>query len=87
MPVESGLLELCRCPNNGSALRLMSDDALSELNGAILVGKVSTVAGDVIDKPLSEALVREDGQRVYRVLGDEGIPVLIEAEAIVWPVS
>ncbi len=58
----------------------MKKDKLEKINAAIVADEVSTHDGVRLTEPLSEALVTDDGKRIYPV--DDGIPVLLESESI-----
>lgn len=62
---EETLLALLRCPLSGQPLRLASDEETRSFPAL---------------KPGQGAVIRQDGQVVYRV--ENGIPVLIPEEAI-----
>jgi uncharacterized protein YbaR (Trm112 family) len=53
---------------------------LEKINRAIDAGKISTHEGVRVSAPLAEALVTDDGKRIYPV--NDGIPVLLEGESI-----
>ncbi|MCQ2060678.1 MAG: hypothetical protein MJY47_03720 [Fibrobacter sp.] len=64
----------------------MADDAmLSKVNQAIAKGCVKNASGEKISEVLEEALVVEDGSRLYIIR--EGIPVLLSDEAILLPLE
>lgn len=64
----------------------MADDAmLSSVNQAIAKGSVKNASGEKISEVLEEALVVEDGSRLYAIRG--GIPVLLSDEAILLPLE
>ena len=58
----------------------MKKDRLAQLNEAIVAGKVKTLDGVPLEAPLEEALVTDDGKRLYPV--NDGIPVLLEGESV-----
>ena len=58
----------------------MKKDKLDKINQAIEAGRISTHEGARVSEPLAEALVTDDGKRVYPV--NDGIPVLLEGESI-----
>jgi len=80
MPITSDLLEILVCPETRQPLRVATDDLLTRLNQQIAEKKLRNRGGQSVAKPISEALVREDGRVVYIV--DDGIPVMLVEESI-----
>jgi uncharacterized protein YbaR (Trm112 family) len=78
--MDKRLLTILRCPVSHKGLSLMKKDKLAKINAKIEAGELINHEGVAIAKPLSEALVTDDGKRVYPV--DDGIPVLLEDESI-----
>lgn len=78
--MDKRLLTILRCPVTHKGLSLLKKDKLESVNAAITAGELETLDGVKLAEPLTEALVTDDGKRVYPV--DEGIPVLLEGEAI-----
>ena len=78
--MDKRLLTILRCPVTHKGLSLLRKDKLEKINAAIADGKVETHEGKPLDTPLAEALVTDDGKRVYPVA--DGIPVLLEGESI-----
>jgi len=78
--MDKRLLTILRCPVTHKGLSLMKKDKLESVNAAITAGELETLDGAKLSEPLAEALVTDDGKRVYPV--DEGIPVLLEGESI-----
>lgn len=78
--MDKRLLTILRCPVSHKGLSLLKKDKLDSVNAAIAAGELETLDGVRLSEPLAEALVTDDGKRVYPV--DEGIPVLLEGEAI-----
>lgn len=78
--LDSKLLDILCCPETRGALKMATADCLAALNNSISAGTLKNVAGESVSEPLTEALVTEDGSRVYPVR--EGIPVLLSDEAI-----
>ena len=61
-------------------LSALKKDQLQRLNAAIEAGTLTNREGKQPTQPLTEALVTDDGKRVYPVV--DGIPVLLEGESI-----
>lgn len=78
--LDSKLLDIICCPETRTPLKLADAERLASLNSSIAAGSLKNAAGEVITEPLTEALVNENGSRVYPVR--EGIPVLLSDEAI-----
>lgn len=80
MPVDGKLLEILCCPVSKVPLKFLTEKKLEKLNAAIAAGEALYIGGDKVEKPLSEALVTEDGKVIYAV--NDGIPVLLEEQGI-----
>lgn len=78
--MDKRLLTILRCPVTHKGLSVLKKDKLEKLNAAIAAGSVTTHDGVRLVEPLSEALVTDDGKRLYPV--NDGIPVLLEGESI-----
>jgi uncharacterized protein YbaR (Trm112 family) len=78
--MDKRLLTILRCPVTHKGLSLLKKDKLAKLNEAIAAGKVKTLDGEPLEGPLAEALVTDDGKRMYPV--NDGIPVLLESESV-----
>lgn len=78
--MDKRLLDILRCPVTQKGLSIAKKDELERVNAAIASGTIVNADGAAVDAPLSEALVTDDGKRLYPV--DDGIPVLLEDEAI-----
>ena len=78
--MDKRLLTILRCPVTHKGLSVLKRDELAKLNEAIAAGKVKTLDGVPLEAPLAEALVTDDGKRLYPV--NEGIPVLLESESV-----
>lgn len=80
MPIDSKLLEILCCPVTKIPVKMLPKPKLSALNDRIAKGEVKRVSGDVVETPLSEALVTENNTTIYPI--DDGIPVMLEDEGI-----
>ena len=78
--MDKRLLTILRCPISHKGLSVLKKDKLLKVNTAIGDGAVTNHDGARIEEPLSEALVTDDGKRIYPVA--DGIPVLLEGESI-----
>ncbi len=78
--MDKRLLTILRCPVSHKGLTVMKKDQLQKVNDAIGAGGLVNHEGAQVSEPLSEALVTDDGKRVYPVT--DGIPVLLEGESI-----
>ncbi len=71
---------LC-CPVGRSALRVMTESELAELNAAAARSRARYAGGAAVAEPLQAGLVTADGASFYRV--QDGVPVLLPQERIV----
>jgi len=78
--MDKRLLTILRCPVTHKELSLAGSATLHAVNAAIKSGDIANRDGRVLDEPLSEALVTDDGKVLYPVAS--GIPVLLEGESI-----
>ncbi len=80
MPVDAELLDILVCPESQQGLHAAGAGVLEAVNARIARGELRNQGGDPVKKPITEALVREDGTRLYVV--DDGIPVMLIEESI-----
>jgi uncharacterized protein YbaR (Trm112 family) len=78
--MDKRLLSILRCPVTHKGLSVLKKEKLEKVNAAIAAGQVATLDGTQLDQPLDEALITDDGKRLYPV--NDGIPVLLEGESI-----
>ena len=78
--MDKRLLTILRCPVTHKGLSLAKSATLHAVNNAIKSGELSNGSGRVLDEPLTEALVTDDGKVLYPVT--DGIPVLLEGESV-----
>ncbi len=78
--MDKRLLTLLQCPVSQKGLAVAKKDLIERSNAEIAAGALVDHQGNKVTAPLSEALVTDDGRRLYRV--DDGIPVLLEPESI-----
>ena len=82
---DTNLLGILCCPDSRGALRMADDACLAAVNNAIAAGSLQNAAGEKISEKMEEALVSEDGKRLYPIR--EGIPVLLSDEAVKLPLG
>ena len=80
MHVDDAFLSLLMCPITRQGLRRLTAERLAALNARVLAGSVRTASGRAVAQPLDEALLTEDGSRLYPVR--DGIPILLAEEAV-----
>ncbi len=78
--IDKELLEILRCPETKSPLHVLPEDQLAKLNEQIAAGKVKTAGSRKVESKIEEALITEDGQRIYRI--EDQIPIMLIEEAI-----
>ena len=78
--MDKRLLTILRCPVSHKGLSILKKDTLEQINAAIQQGDLKNREGEQLAEPLAEALITDDGKRVYPI--DDGIPVLLEGESI-----
>ena len=78
--MDKKLLSILCCPITHKGLSLARRDLLQSINQAIQNGELVNRDGAQLAERLGEALVTDDGKTLYPI--DDGIPVLIEGEAI-----
>jgi uncharacterized protein YbaR (Trm112 family) len=69
-----------RCPETQQPLELLDDAACSQLNEQIEAGDVVCEDGRQVERPIEDALLREDGRFVYPIR--DGVPNLLLADRI-----
>lgn len=81
-PMDKKLLDIICCPLTKLPLQLLDSERLARLNAAIQSGEPQNPTAGAGGEELAEALVTRDGRWVYPIR--DGIPVLLEEEAIDW---
>jgi len=78
--VKESLLDMLVCPDTREPLRQIDERLLTRLNEAVAAGHLRNVAGLQVETPLDDALIAEDGHKVFPIF--DNITVLITDEAI-----
>lgn len=78
--LDAEFLAMVRCPENHSKLALVDSATVTRLNDAVAAGRLKTRSGQLIDKRLDGALIREDRRVLYPII--DQIPILLIDEAI-----
>ena len=76
--IDPKLLDLLRCPVDGSALKLADDALIAKLNESIAQGELRDASDQKVAEPLEQGLAT--AERLYPVRGS--IPTLIAEQAI-----
>jgi len=78
--LDDEFIAMVRCPEDHSKLTLVDSATVARLNAAVAARRLKTRGGQVIDKPLDGALIREDRRILYPII--DQIPILLIDEAI-----
>lgn len=78
--MDRKLLDILCCPITKRPLQPLSTQELEALNRHIADGQARYLDDTVVDTPLDEGLITDNGSRIYRV--DDGIPVMLEERSI-----
>lgn len=78
--IDAKLIDILRCPQSRTRLRLASPEVMLKINRAVEAGAAVNLAGERLAKPLDAGLVREAGDILYPVI--DQIPVMLPDEAI-----
>jgi uncharacterized protein YbaR (Trm112 family) len=78
--INSKLIEILRCPQDGSRLHEAPPEVIDAINDAIDAGTAISVAGERPSKRIDGGLIREAGDLLYPVIDE--IPVMLPDEAI-----
>ncbi|MCL4784331.1 MAG: hypothetical protein KJZ70_14960 [Bryobacterales bacterium] len=80
MAVSKDLVDILCCPLTKVPVRLMTEEELKKLNAAIGAGSLTQSDGSAVTETMEEALITEDGARIYKV--KESIPIMLKDQAI-----
>lgn len=80
MAVSKDLVDILCCPLTKVPVRLMTEDELKKLNEAVGAGRLKQADGATVTETMEEALITEDGVRIYKV--KESIPIMLKDQAI-----
>jgi uncharacterized protein len=83
--IDQDFLGMLVCPATKKPLRLASAAELGAVNDAIRGGKARNRGGTAVTAAWAEALATADGSAIYPI--QDGIPILLSAEAVLLPVA
>lgn len=78
--LDAEFLAMVRCPEDHTKLALVDSATVARLNDAVDARRLKTRSGQLIDKRLDGALIREDRRVLYPII--DQIPILLIDEAI-----
>ena len=78
---DKDLLDILRCPENLTPVRLATQREVAATNERIKTGDLKTWGGNVIKDPIQAMLIRADGKIGYRF--EDHAPVMIIEDALV----
>ena len=78
--IQPDILEILCCPETRQRLKFADPRTLEAVNQRIAAGQLQNRGGEKAEKPLTQALVREDGKWLYPIYDD--IPFLLSEEAL-----
>ncbi len=80
MSMDRKLLDILCCPVSKRPVQPLPDKELERLNQLIQEGRVRYMDDSEVEAPLEQALITDNGSRIYRV--DDGIPVMLEERGL-----
>lgn len=80
MPINDQLIEILCCPKTKVRVKAADQTLVEKVNAGIAEKAVKQEDGTVVEEPLQEALVTEDGARLYRI--HDNIPVMLVEQGI-----
>jgi uncharacterized protein YbaR (Trm112 family) len=80
MPIDPELIDILVCPETRQPVTLAPADVLGRLNQEIEAGRLRNRGGETLEKPVEEALIREDGHILYVI--DDSIPIMLVDQSI-----
>jgi len=80
MPIDNELLEILVCPETQQPVTLASPEVIEPLNAEIEAGRLRNRGGKVVEDPIAEGLLREDGRILYII--DDSIPIMLIDQSI-----
>ena len=73
-------MEILCCPVTKTPVKRLDGKTLRRVNAAIESGEAQYVDGSLVETPLDDALITEDGKVIYAVVDD--IPVMLAEQGI-----
>ncbi|WP_226801740.1 Trm112 family protein [Alkalilimnicola sp. S0819] len=78
--MDKKLLDILCCPVTKQPVKVLSRDKLKTLNARIAEGSVRSYGDEPVRAALTEALVTDNGERIYPV--EDGIPIMLQERGI-----
>jgi uncharacterized protein YbaR (Trm112 family) len=80
MPIDQQLLDILVCPESRQPLCPAEATLIARLNDEIQARRLRNRGGEVVESPIREGLVREDGRLLYVV--DDDIAIMLIEKSI-----
>lgn len=80
MPIDQQLLDILVCPESRQPLCPAEGALIARLNDEIRARRLRNRGGEILESPIREGLVREDGRFLYVV--DDDIAIMLIEKSI-----
>ena len=80
LSINDKLLQMLRCPIDGSPLAIADESTVASMNAAIAAGELRDRLDQKVEEPIDGALLTPDSKRAYLIRG--GIPTMIADESV-----
>ncbi|MCK5125626.1 MAG: Trm112 family protein [candidate division Zixibacteria bacterium] len=78
--MSEDMLKILCCPVSKRPVKILDKSMLGKLNELIEQGKIKDNDDQILETPLTDALITDDGETIYRI--DDDIPVMLALAGI-----